>query len=149
MDTFIEQFTYFTRWLTILSIGAPLSALLSCLAGRRFAHNSGAQFEFSDALLFSAAGGLVGPPLAAAIAFGMGALGTDAGTSSPLGSLLVDTAILGLVLGAIAGVPLGFVAAWDTLRRTRDASASPRPAAELATATVEREIQGSHRSSAP
>ena len=118
MDTFIEQFTYFTRWLTILGLGAPLSALLSCLAGRRIAHNSGAQFEFSDALLFSAAGGLLGPPLAAAIALAIGALGPNAGTSAPPGSLLLDTAILGLVLGAIAGVPLGFVAAWDTLRRT-------------------------------
>ena len=124
MDTFIEQFTHFMRWLTILSVGAPLSALLSCLAGRRIAHNSGAQFEFSDALLFSAAGGLVGPPLAAAIALEMGALGPGAGPSSPLGSLLLHTAILGFVLGAIAGVPLGLIAAWDTLPRTRQASAS-------------------------
>ena len=118
MDTFIEQFTYFTRWLTILGLGAPLSALLSCLVGRRFAHTRGAQFEFSDALLVSAVGGLVGPPLATAIGLAIGALGRAAGTSPPLGSLLLDTAMLGLVLGAVAGVPLGFVAAWDTLRRT-------------------------------
>lgn len=124
MDTFIEQFTYFTRWLTILSVGAPLSALLSCLAGRRVAHGQGAQFEFSDALLFSAVGGLVGTPLATAIGLAIGALGPAAGIGSPLGSVLLDTAILGLVLGAVAGVPLGFLAAWDTLRRT---NALPHP----------------------
>jgi hypothetical protein len=119
MEHFNEQWTYFTRSLTILGAGAPLSAVLLCLAGRHIAHSSEAEFEFSDALLFSAAGGLLGPPLIAGIALALGALGPDATTLVDASTHLINIAVLGLVIGTVLGVPLGFLAAWDTLRRAK------------------------------
>ena len=117
MDNFIEQWAYLTRWLTILCVGAPVSAVVFCLAGRHIAHSSDAEFEFSDALLFSAAGGLLGPPLIATVALALGALGPDPTSLVDRTTQVINIAVLGLVVGTVVGVPLGFLAAWDTLRR--------------------------------
>ena len=117
MATFVEGFGFFTRWLNILMIGALLGALISCLLGYRFARRQAATFEFADALLFSAVGGTIAPTLATAVALALGSLGSDGEILTRALQLLLNTALLGLIGGLAVGVPLGFVAAWGTVRR--------------------------------
>jgi hypothetical protein len=117
MAEFIEGWGFFTRWLSILAIGTPAAAVLSCLAAYHFARRQRARFEFTDALLFAVVGGVLGPTLGSGVALSLGLLGPEFPTLSRAGGLLVNTALLGLIFGLAFGVPLGLLAAWANVRR--------------------------------
>ena len=117
MTALVEAFGLFARWATILEIGAPLGAVVACLGAYYFARRRRATFEFADALLFSAAGGLLAPTLASVAGVALGALGPDVATFGQVASLLLYTAFIGLFIGLTIGVPLGLLAAWVAVRR--------------------------------
>ena len=123
MAGFIEAWGFFTRWLGILAIGAPVGAVVLFLGALHFARRRGVSFEFTDGVLFGLAGAVLTPTLITAIAIPFGALGPDVTTAGRAIDLLFSTIVLSLVLGVLTGIALGFVASWLAVRR----GAAPLP----------------------
>lgn len=106
--------------------GLLVAPLLACAAGGLAARRLGGRFELSDALLFGAAGGLVGGPLAlwAAMAY--------AGVSTPpreMARAAAEAAVAGLVVGLVVGACVGVGAVWATSRRRGGPRGGGAPAA--------------------
>ena len=123
MAAFIEAWGFFTRWLSILGIGAPVGAVVLFLAALRLARRRGVSLEFTDGVLFGLAGAVLTPTLITALTIPFGALGPDVTTFRGATDLLFSTIVLSLVLGVVAGIVLGFVASWLAVRR----GAAPLP----------------------
>jgi hypothetical protein len=117
MEAFIESWGFFTRWLGILALGAPVGAVALFVAAVRFARRRGVSLEFTDGALFGLAGSVLTPTLITAVAIPFGALGPEVTTLRGATDLLFSTLVLSLVLGILTGIALGFVAAWFGVRR--------------------------------
>ena len=97
--------------------GLLVAPFLACAAGTLAARRLGGRFAFADGLLFGAAGGLLGGPLAlwAAATYAS----RVAGTGSPPGELAraaVEATVPGLVAGIVVGACMGVGAAWPKSR---------------------------------
>lgn len=93
--------------------GLLVAPFLACGAGALAARRLGGRFAFADGLLFGAAGGLLGGPLAFLVA------AAYVGLRGEPGEVLrttIESALPGLAVGLVIGACMGLAAAWPRPR---------------------------------
>ena len=97
--------------------GLLVAPFVACAAGVLAARRLGGRFTFADGLLFGAAGGLLGGPLAlwAAASYARRVAGAI-GAPGELARAAVGAMVPGLVAGLVIGACMGVGAAWPKSR---------------------------------